>query len=103
MAKRFCFPKMEEFQQKYFKSLSQDPYLAEKTWPTINMWLSGQCLVDYSLVPFYAVDDFEQYLSKTGGSTWITAKMQTDQNYHKILNALNVIKTPELPPEENKV
>lgn len=88
----YCFPISKEFREKFYKELSRDQYLAEKTWPTIDRWLSDKCVFDHSLVPLYAISDYEDTVcKKSDPMTCSVIKMNSTLNYNAISDALNRI------------
>ena len=93
---RTCFPPGALFRPQYMEKMHNNRYLAEKTWPTIGEWLAGKCLDDFSLVPHYAVYDFNEAICNSGNINMCAAvRMNTGINTEEISKVLNQIGTKE--------
>lgn len=93
--KCLCFPQYPKFRNQYTELLKNEPYLAEKTMPTMERWLVGKTVTNYDLVPFYAQSDYEEYLARDMNPHMMTmVKMSAGMNTNKIKDALDSMANP---------
>lgn len=92
-SKCYQFPESSAFRQAYYRILGSDnAYLAEKTFPTIAQRLASKKVVNYSIVPAYAICDYHTYLDKAKNqSLSIVARMNQEHDFQAIANALETI------------
>jgi hypothetical protein len=71
-----------------------DCYLAEKTWPTAETWMSGKTVCDREtelpLLAAYALYDYHKYMEKGGSSNRLMAvlRMSAEHDLAKLESAM---------------
>jgi hypothetical protein len=84
------FPPSTVLRECYHHNLQNDQYLAEKTWPTIDAWLSNKVKhpTALDLVTEYALHDYHAYLDKAGGLNAQLATLMAEWDRTAIKTAL---------------